>query len=66
MGDWEISTFFIHWMLWAKETRGIVGFKEAVFLVHAHPRFAKMSPLYQGQVEGFAAGVMAKEEGLVT
>lgn len=65
MSDFEIATFFVHWLAYAMETSGTVGLAEAAEKVRAHSRFKGLPDRVQGNIEGFIIGAAALKEGYV-
>ena len=66
MSDFEIASFFLHWISHAHETSGVDEFKQTVALIKENPRFSRLPPLLRGQVEGYCMGILAVDEGIVT
>ena len=65
MTDFEIASFYLHWVCHAHETLDRKGYVDVVTKIRQTPRFVRLPEIYRGQIEGFAMGLLAKVEGLV-
>lgn len=65
MSDYELATFFVHWLAYAIETDGVIGLVKAAEKVRAHSRFKGLPERVQGNIEGFIVGAAAVKEGYV-